>query len=126
MNIQITALFALFFLTGCTTETTKSTIKETHNIASHINRSDKLGEAEFELISESPFSFQSYQPLGYDPRSSIVSNLRQHGEKKTYLVGDGFFLIDEGFVLRSSRPELVATLVELTLKPKEGNRYSND
>lgn len=126
MTTKITIFIVLLFLAGCTAETTKTDIQRTHSLKAHVNGSVKLMEAEQELISDAPLSFYAYQKLRHDNRSYIVSNLRQSRENKNYVVGEGFFLIDSDYVNRSSRTELVATLIEITKNRSDADRYTND
>jgi len=125
MTIKSTILISLIFLAGCSAETKKSDIQRSHNLVNQVNGSVKLMEAEQELISDAPYSFYAYQSLRHDARSYLVSNLKQSGEARNYLVGDGFFLIDRDYVLRSSRAELVKTLIRITQNTDQGQRYSN-
>jgi len=126
MNIKTIMLIALTFLSGCSAETTMSELQRLHNLESHVNGSAKLMEAESDLISASPHSFFTYQTLRQDHRSYLVRNLSQAGERKKYLIGHGFFLIDKDYVLRSSRTELVNALTEIAKNNNERLRYNND
>ncbi len=125
MTIKTSILIIFIFLVGCSAETKKSDIQRSHNLVNQVNGSVKLMEAEQELISDAPYSFYAYQNLRHDARSYLVSNLKQSGEARNYLIGDGFFLIDKDYVHRSSRAELVKTLIKITQNSDEKQRYSN-
>lgn len=126
MNTKIIIMITLIYLSGCVAEVTKSDIQKKHSLHSHVNGHSKLMIAEGDLLSRAPYTFVAYQALRHDHRSFVVLNLKQDGEKKKYLAGDGFYLIDSDYLERSSIAELAQTLIAVTEKDDPLARYDND
>ena len=126
MNIKTIIIICLTCLSACASEITRTDIQEIHSLHIHVNSSNKLMGAEGNLIGRSPYSFVAYQALRHDERSYVVFNLRQSGKRKSYLVGDGFYLIDKDYLDRSSIKEIEATLIQITKNEKPENEYNHD
>lgn len=114
MRTIYTIILITILITGCSEPVTKSDILRAHSVDFHVNGSQKLTDSEGDLIGVSGHAFMSYQKLRHDPRSYIVNNLTQSGERVNYLVGNGFFLIDKTYLNRVNRSDLTRTLAKIT------------